>query len=123
MVDANGNLKVVGSAGMKKQEKKASDTRASITAFCTGLSAGNNGPNGFLMKGKRRNIYNPKHTLYLYVGCGVASHTNNHPFYVVHTYVWSFCGQHTKRACETGRLNLMQRVPHIGRHSTHNTPR
>ena len=57
MANANGtNLKVVGSADMKKQEKKTSDTRVSITAFRigTGSTAGNNGTTGFLMKGERR---------------------------------------------------------------------
>lgn len=49
MADANGSLKVMGAAGVKKHEKKVSDMRPSITAFRSGTAAGNNGSTGFIM--------------------------------------------------------------------------
>lgn len=54
MADANGQLKVMGATDVKKQEKRVSENRASITAFRTGTAIGNNGPTGFVLGGKRK---------------------------------------------------------------------
>ena len=54
IADADGSLKVLGSAGRKKHEKKTSDFRGSITMYRSGNCAGNNGPTAFIMKGKKR---------------------------------------------------------------------
>ena len=54
-----------------------------------------------MYQGICNDIYNPKHTLYCYAGYRAVSLFHIYRFYVLHTYVRSFCGQHTKRACET----------------------
>ena len=54
MADSNGDLKIVGSKGMKKHEKKVSENRGSITMFWSGQPTAGNGPTAFLLKGKKR---------------------------------------------------------------------
>jgi hypothetical protein len=54
MADDHGDLRIIGAAGIKKHEKKTSDTRCSITLFRTGVTSGHNGPTAFLLKGVRR---------------------------------------------------------------------
>jgi hypothetical protein len=51
---ANGAVKVVGSAGRKKHEKKTNDSRVSITMYRTGNIADVTGPTIFLLEGKRK---------------------------------------------------------------------
>jgi hypothetical protein len=52
---ANGVVKVVGSAGRKKHEKKTNDSRVSITMYPTGNVADVTGlPTIFLLEGKRK---------------------------------------------------------------------
>jgi hypothetical protein len=51
---ANGVVKVVGSAGRKKHEKKTNDSRVSITMYRTGNIADVTGPTIFLLEGKRK---------------------------------------------------------------------
>jgi hypothetical protein len=47
MADNHGDLRIIGAAGIKKHEKKTSDTRCSITLFCTGVTSGHNDPTAF----------------------------------------------------------------------------
>ena len=54
MADANGNLRVVCEVGKTKHDRRVSDFRGSMTMYRTGACKGNNGPTGFIMKGKRR---------------------------------------------------------------------
>ena len=54
MTDNHGNFRIIGAADKKKHERKASDHRASITMFRSGVTSGDNGPTAFLMKGKRK---------------------------------------------------------------------
>ena len=54
MTDHHGNMKIIGSSDKKKHKRKASDHRASITMFRSGVTSGHNGPTGFLMKGKKK---------------------------------------------------------------------
>ena len=54
VADADGDLKILGEHGRRKHEKKSANYRGSITMYRTGNCAGNNGPTGFLMKGKKR---------------------------------------------------------------------
>jgi hypothetical protein len=51
---ANGVVKVVGSAGRKKDEKKTNDSRVSITMYRTGNIADVTGPTIFLLEEKRK---------------------------------------------------------------------
>jgi hypothetical protein len=46
---ANGVVKVVGSVGQKKHEKKANDAGVFITIYCTGNIAEVTGPTIFLL--------------------------------------------------------------------------
>ena len=50
----DGSLQIVGSAGRKKHEKKAHDSRVSITLYRIGFVSGNSGPTIFLLKGERK---------------------------------------------------------------------
>ena len=53
IADADGDLRIVGEKGKKKHEKKVANYQGSITMYCTGVSAGHNGPTFFLLKGKK----------------------------------------------------------------------
>ena len=54
MADADGELRIMGEAGKKKHEKRGNDSRISCTMYRTFNAAGNNGPTGFIMQGKKR---------------------------------------------------------------------
>jgi hypothetical protein len=59
MACEEGTVKVIGSAGRSKHEKKTVDSRISITIYRTGSVAGDTGPSVFLLAGKkRRNGFN-----------------------------------------------------------------
>jgi hypothetical protein len=49
----DGQMMIVGSADRKKHEKNTSDSRTSITMYRTGVLAGNTGPTGFRLAGKK----------------------------------------------------------------------
>jgi hypothetical protein len=51
---ANGDVKVVGSAGQKKHKKKTNNSRVSITVYRTGKIADVTRPTVFLLKGKQK---------------------------------------------------------------------
>ena len=72
IADADGNLKVLGEVGKKKHEKSVSDYCGSCTMYHTGNATGNDGPTGFLMKGK----YKPKYyneSYFMREGCALGS--------------------------------------------------
>ena len=54
MTDNYGSVRVFGSTDKKKHERNASDHRASITMYRSGVTSGHNGPTAFLMKGKKK---------------------------------------------------------------------
>ena len=53
MANADGTVRVIGSASKKKTEKNTDDSRASITSLRIGLASGAQGPFTFLAKGVR----------------------------------------------------------------------
>jgi hypothetical protein len=54
IADADGDLRIVGERGKKKDEKKVANYQGSFTMYYTGVTAGHNGPTVFLLKGKKR---------------------------------------------------------------------
>jgi hypothetical protein len=61
MACEEGTVRVIGSVGWKKHEKKTNDSRVPITMYRTGTVAGDTGPTTFLMKGiYRKNCFTDK---------------------------------------------------------------
>jgi hypothetical protein len=56
IADADGDLRIVGERGRKKQEEKVSNFWGLVTMYCTGTAVGNNGPTAFLMKGQKGRV-------------------------------------------------------------------
>jgi hypothetical protein len=58
VLGCNGNLRIVGSAEVKKHEKTTQDNRDSVTIVCIGSASGETGPWIFLLKGKKELEWN-----------------------------------------------------------------
>jgi hypothetical protein len=61
VLGCNGNLRIVGSAEVKKHEKTTQDNRDSVTIVRIGSASGETGPWIFLLKGKKE--FEPTHPL------------------------------------------------------------